>query len=134
MIQNKIVIRYTDGRLEKGVTTDFFPNKDTFHVQPAKAGPNAKPLEIHVPELKAIFFVKDYEGNRDYNDKKEFEPGKNVVGRKIQVVFIDGELMVGTTTGYQPDRTGFFIVPADVKSNIERCFVVMKATREVKFI
>ena len=134
MISNKIVIRYIDGRVEKGITTDFFPNRDFFHIQLQKAGPDARPLEIHVQELKAVFFVKDYEGNRDYNDKKEFEPGKNVAGRKIQVVFADGELMVGTTTGYQPDRTGFFVVPADMKSNIERCFVVMKATREVKFI
>jgi len=134
MIQNKIVIRYTDGRTEKGVTSDFFPNRDTFHVQPRTAEPGTRPLEIRVRDLKAVFFVRDYEGNRDYTDQKEFEPGKNVPGRKIQVVFTDGELMVGTTTGYQPDRIGFFVVPADMKSNIERCFVVMKATREVKFI
>jgi len=134
MIQNKIVIRYLDGRLEKGVTSDFFPNKEVFHVIPAASGAGAKSVEIRLADLKAVFFVRDYAGNSAYNDKKDFEAVKNVVGRKISVVFKDGELMVGTTNGYQPDRPGFFIVPADPQSNVERCFVVTKATKEVKFI
>lgn len=134
MIQNKIVARYLDGRLEKGVTTDFFPNKESFHLLPTGASPQSKALDIRVADLKAIFFVRDFAGNPDYNDKKDFEPGKNVIGRKIAIVFKDGEQMVGVTTGYQPDRPGFFIVPADSQSNIERCFVVTKATREVKFL
>jgi hypothetical protein len=56
------------------------------------------------------------------------------MGRKIQVAFKDGELMLGTTQGYQPNRPGFFVVPADAQSNIERCFVVTAATQEVKFV
>jgi hypothetical protein len=134
MIQNKIVIHYLDGRLEKGITSDFFPNKEHFHVMPATPPAGVKMLEIRITDLKAVFFVKDFTGSPDYIDKKDFEPGKNVVGRKLSVVFKDGELMVGTTTGYQPDRPGFFIVPADPKSNVERCFVITKATREVKFV
>ena len=134
MIQNKIVVRYPDGRLEKGTTADFFPNKDLFHLAPLGAQPGSKPLEIRISDLKAVFFVRDFAGNRDYNDRKEFEPGKPVTGRKIKVVFKDGELMVGTTQGYQPNRPGFFVIPADEKSNVERCFVVTASTKEVAFL
>lgn len=134
MMQNKIVIRYPDGRLQKGITTDFFPNKDTFHLIPPGAASDSKPVEVRIAELKAIFFVKEFGGIPGYEDKKEFEPGKPVVGRKISVLFNDGELLVGTTNGYQPDRVGFFVNPADTKSNVERCFVVTKSTREVKFL
>jgi len=134
MLQNKIVIRYPDGRLEKGTTTDFFPNKDTFHLAPVGMQPGSKPLEIRISDLKAVFFVRDFTGNRDYNDRKEFDPSKPAVGRKIKVVFKDGELMVGTTQGYQPNRPGFFVVPADEKSNVERCFVVTASTKEVAFL
>ena len=134
MLQNKIVIRYADGRLLKGITTDFFPNKESFHVSLAGKAPESKPQEIRIPDLKAIFFVKEFSGNPDYDDRKDFDPGKPVIGRKISVVFKDGELIVGTTSGYQPDRAGFFINPADPKSNIERCFVVTRATSEVKLI
>ncbi|HVO68281.1 MAG TPA: hypothetical protein VMT12_17525 [Syntrophales bacterium] len=134
MIQNKTVIRYQDGRLIKGITNDFFPNKDIFHLTPTDAAPGSKPLDVRISELKAVFFVKDFGGNPEYNDKKEFEPAKPVVGRKIKVIFKDGELMVGTTHGYQPGRPGFFVMPADPQSNIERCFVVTSATQEVSFI
>ncbi len=134
MIQNKIVVRYVDGQLLKGVTSDFFPNKDIFHVMPTEAPQGSKPVELSTQNLKAIFFVKGYEGNPDYKDKKEFDSGKAPVGRKIKIVFKDGELMVGTTNGYQPERPGFFIVPADPNSNIERCYILTSATQEVSFI
>lgn len=134
MIQNKIVVRYQDGRLLKGITNDFFPNKDLFHLVPMDAPPGSKPLELRTTDLKAVFFVKGFGGNPDYNDKKEFDPAKSSVGRKIRVVFKDGELMVGTTNGYQPDRPGFFVMPADTNSNTERCFVVISATQEVSLI
>lgn len=134
MIQNKIVVRFQDGRLMKGVTNDFFPNKDLFHLESTDALPGSKARELQISEIKAVFFVKDFGGKSDYNDKKEFDPAKAPPGRKIKVVFKDGELMVGTTHGYLPHRPGFFIVPADNQSNIERCFVVASATQEVSLI
>ena len=133
-MQNKIVVHYTDGHLEKGITTDFFPNKDSFHVVLVGSPPGSKPLEVRIAEMKAVFFVREFDGIPGYEDKKEFESGKPVMGRKIKVLFNDGELMVGTTNGYQPDRPGFFVNPADNKSNIERCYVLTKSTREVKFL
>lgn len=134
MYQNKIVVRYADGRLQKGTTVDFVPGKDSFHVVLPGVKPAGKHPEIHFADLKAVFFVRDFVGNPYYEDKKEFDPDKPVLGRKIKVLFKDGELIVGTTTAYQPDHPGFFVSPVDAKSNIERCFVVAKATSEVKFM
>ena len=134
MIQNKIVVHYQDGRINKGVTSDFFPNKDVFHLLPVNALPESKPILVSIQELKAVFFVKTFEGNPEYKDKKEWEADKAVVGRKIRVVFRDEEVLVGTTHGYQPGRPGFFIHPADPQSNNDRCFVISSATKEVSFI
>ena len=134
MIQNKIVVRFQDGRLMKGFTNDFFPNKDLFHLVPMEAPPGSKPLDVRIPELKAVFFVKEFGGNPQYKDKQEFDLTKPVMGRKIQVTFKDGETLLGTTQGYQPGRPGFFVAPADPQSNIERCFVVSAAAQEVKFV
>jgi len=133
MIQNKIVVHYQDGRVMKGFTNDFMPNKDLLHLIPMDAAPSAKPLPVKVQELKAVFFVKDFTGNPQYKDKNEFGPTKPVAGRKINVVFKDGELLVGTTQGYQPDRPGFFVFPADPQSNIDRCYVVTPAAKAVWF-
>jgi len=131
---NKIVVRYANGRLAKGTTNNFLPNKDQFHLIPADAVPGSAPLTVLVSELKAIFFVKDFKGNANYQDHKKPEPDKPVAGKRIKVVFRDGELLVGTTQGYQPGRPGFFLVPTDANSNIDRCFVIAAATKEISFL
>jgi hypothetical protein len=132
---NRIVARFLDGHVVKGFTNDFLPGKASFHVSTsATAGPagGAKPEEVHVGDLKALFFVKTFEG--DAQHKKSNEPsGAAGGGRRIRVVFKDGEVLVGTTQGYDRSRPGFFLVPADASGNNERCFVVAAATQEVAF-
>jgi len=131
---NRVVARYQDGRVVKGVTNDFLPAKDRFHLVLADSPPGAKPLEILVQDLKTLYFVKDFAGHPEHAKANEFDPNKPVQGRKIRVVFTDGEVMIGTTQGYQAGRPAFFVVPADKESNNERCFVVSAATREVSLL
>ncbi|MBE0417786.1 MAG: hypothetical protein IBX63_08465 [Coriobacteriia bacterium] len=131
---NKVVARFADGRLIKGMTADFFPAKDLFHVIVTDTSVETEAVEIHTEELKALFFVKDFAGNPEYSERKDFDPSHPPVGHPIRVEFKDGEVLVGTTTGYQPGRPGFFLEPADPGSNNERCYVVTAATREVRFL
>jgi hypothetical protein len=131
---NKIVARFVDGRMIKGTTADFVPNKAIFHVQQATDPAGAKPLEIELKDLKALFFVKDLEGDPAHVEQKEFDPSHPPAGRKIKVVFNDGEILVGTTTGYQKGRPGFFVVPVDPETNMERCYIVTASTKEVGFL
>jgi hypothetical protein len=132
--QNKVVVHYQDGRILKGFVADFFPDKEVFHLA-ANDAPEAKVIPVRVADLKALFFVKDFMGNADYHARRnQFWSGRPVVSRKIQVVFKDGETLLGTTQGYQAGRTGFFLVPADAESNNERCFVVLAATSNVSFV
>lgn len=135
MAQNKVVVHYQDGRILKGFTGDFLPTKPTLHLTPADAPPQSKPVEVRVADIKAIFFVKNLMGRpQPYKRRQEFDPGKPAVGRKIRVVFKDGEILVGTTQGYDSSRPGFFVIPADTESNNERVFVVTGATHKVSFI
>ncbi len=131
---NKVVARLSDGRTIKGITADFFPGKDIFHVRLANAPDGAKPVEICTKDMKALFFVKDYAGDPERDKRNDFDPANSPTGRQIRVVFKDGEVLVGTTTGYQPGRPGLFVVPVDAGSNNERCYVVAAATQEIKFI
>ena len=131
---NKVVARFTDGRIVKGMASDFVPTKESFHVAEVGAVAGARPAEIHTKDLKALFFVKDFSGNPQHTERNEFDPAHPVAGRRIRVVFKDGETLVGTTQGHQPGRAGFFVVPADAASNIERCYVVSAATQEVAFL
>jgi len=130
----QVVARFTDGRTLKGTTSDFFPTKNCFHVSVAMAPPGAKPVEIQTKQLKALFFVKDLEGDSEYTERKDFDPSHSPVGRRIRVEFEDGEVLVGITQGYQSGRPGFFLEPADVGSNNERCYVVSAAAHEIRFL
>jgi Family of unknown function (DUF6982) len=128
MPTNKVIVRFKDGTLIKGNTSDFFPNKACFHINRL----DGKIEEIKLEDLKAVFFVKDFKGNKDYHEKYEDAiPG---AGRKILVEFTDAESITGYALGYSPDRLGFFITPADLTGNNVRIFVVKSATKSVKFL
>jgi hypothetical protein len=133
---NKVVARYADGRVLKGNTADFHPSKEVFHLAETNAPPRTRPVEIRTDELKALIFVKDFAGDPSRVDRHEFDPScpPPPATRPIMVLFKDGEILLGTTTGYQPGRRGFFLEPADVNSNVERCYVVVAATQEIEYI
>lgn len=131
---NKVVARFVDGTILKGFTNDFTPAKDQFHITPEGASVGAVPALIKRGDLKALFFVKDFAGNPQHQERTAFGPAQRVTGRRIRVVFKDGETLIGTTVGYQRDRPGFFLESVDDESNIQRCYVVTAATREVSFV
>jgi hypothetical protein len=131
-IENKVVVRFRDGRMVKGYTHDLNPTREIFRVTEAQE--REKVLEVTTSPLKAIFFVKTFEGNKDHRSFHDFteESLKNVPGLKIKVAFSDGEVMYGTTHGYSPERKGFFVFPADKQSNNERIFVIRESTDAVE--
>jgi len=57
----KVVVRFSDGKLIKGFTQDFFPNKERFHLIPADNPPGGA-IEVSMKDLKAIFMVRDFIG------------------------------------------------------------------------
>jgi small nuclear ribonucleoprotein (snRNP)-like protein len=131
-VENKVVVRFRDGRMVKGYTHDFNPNRESFHVSEVQEGGTV--IEVSTSLLKAVFFVKTFEGNKDHRGSDEFsmESLKNVPGLKVKVTFSDGEVMYGSTHGYAPKRKGFFIFPADKKSNNDRAFIIVESTDEVE--
>ena len=128
MQANKVVVKFKDQKMMKGTTSDFFPNKNQFHLDVM----NEEVLNIQVEDLKAIFFVKDYAGNKDR--QKAYVDELTGTGRKMQVDFSDGESIIGYTLGYSPDRQGFYLTPADEGGNNIRIFVVKSATDKVAFL
>ncbi len=128
MERNKVIVLFKGGKIMKGVTSDFLPNKTEFHISDL----NGKMENIEVSQLKGVFFVKDMAG--DVNHEYSYEDVVVAGGRKIRVEFSDGETMVGYTLSYSPDRQGFFMIPADFQGNNERIFVVKSATTNVTFL
>jgi hypothetical protein len=128
-MQNKVVVHTADGTILKGTTADFFPNKETFHLQEDGSG---ETHNIAVASLKAVYFVKSFAGRPTYQEKSDVE--RTGCGRKIKISFNDGEIQFGYTQGYAPNRVGFFVFPADAESNNDRIYVITAATRKVEFL
>ena len=65
----QVVAHFTDGKMLKGTTQDFNPNRPSFHIKPVGGGPA---VEVRCGLLKAVFFVKNLEGNPKRQDLRGF--------------------------------------------------------------
>ena len=128
---NLVVARYLDGRVLKGTTRDFSPVRPSFHIE---VGSTHEIVELRMRQLKAVFFVKSFDGDPARENVQGFMDGpmEKAQGRKLAVRFRDGEFMCGYTMSWSPDREGFFIFPADPGSNNDRVYVVSSSAEEIK--
>ncbi len=139
--QNLVVAKYRDGRMIKGVTYNFGSEKRVFHVIPVaeeKKEGMQRGVEVVIPELKAIFFVKSLEGRKGVwgldNLLKEEEEVEQGTAIKVRVTFHDGETLVGTTHGYSREKQGFFILPMEKEGNNLRVFIVFHSAKEIEVL
>ena len=121
----KIVVRYMDGRVAKGYTEHFNPESPSFRLYMDPAG--ASSVELAMDKLKAVFLVKSLEGNPDYSERKVFHRSESPRGRKVEVKFLDGEVMQGIAIRCDAQRSGFFLIPPDPESNNISIYAVSKA-------
>ena len=129
----KVVVRYSCGRVVKGFTQDFLPAKKLFHLTPVD-NPSGESIEVSIDDLKAVFMVGDFDGQPQYKERKKYVDGEKPSGQKVEVTFRDGEVLVGSTLGYDLKRQGFFIFPADPKSNNIRVYVVSSFVEKVRYL
>ena len=132
MEPTKVVVKYANGKVIKGFIQNFFPNKDWFHLVPFDKH-SGETIEVFIERLKAIFVVRDFNGNPQYQERKNYMNGENPSGLKLEVIFTDGEVMVGSSMlSYDPKRPGNFIIPADPGGNNIRVYVVSSAVKSVR--
>jgi hypothetical protein len=133
-LNEKLVVRFQDGRVLKGISNDFSTNRDSFHLTLLNQPAGKKPVKISLGALKGIFFVKDFVGKKEYQEDKGFsKPGKTFYGKKTVVHFKDGEILYGFTQNYTNDRLGFFLYPYDSKSNNLKLFAINSFIAKVEF-
>ncbi len=124
----KVVARFKDGSIIKGMSSNFSPTETIFRIKP-KTGDF---LTVDINELKALFFVKSFRGDKDHIE--EHHDIKPWDGNKIQVHFADGEIIFGYTLHYDFGHHGFFMTPADTNSNNKEIFVITSAAEKITFI
>ena len=130
-MEQKIVVHMKKGAIHKGITHDFDPGIEMFHVLPAEGG--GVPVRVKVNDMKALFWVRDYMGNRHFVARRDFAEVEKVKRRAI-VTFQDGEEIWGAVDGTVEAERGFFLIPADKQDNNVRIFVVRAALKELRMV
>ena len=130
-MENKIVVHMKDGAIHKGITHDFDPDDETFHLLPAEGG--GVPSRVVVDEMKALFYVKDYMGNRDFVARRQFAEAQSS-GKKAILTFSDGETVWGFLGESSDTGRGFYFFPLDEGDNNIRIFVVQSSVKEIKLV
>jgi hypothetical protein len=131
----KVVVHFIDDILVKGYVNDFNSNRPSFHLYDGiTASSLNQSILLDMKEIKAVFFVKTFEGNKGYGERNEFIEDDRILGRRVEVTFIDGEVIRGSTVDYDPLLLGFFLIPVDPNSNNVQIFVVLNAVMKISFI
>lgn len=137
-----VVVRFRDGKLMKGYLRGFSIESDMISFVGQNTG---DALQVSVDELKAVFFVKNFDGFHKYVEKKAFGTRK-LRGCKVFVKFLDNEVLVGIIEGDLPwdkgfsltklgkKTKGFFLTPVDGDSNNEKVFVLGSAIQDISII
>ncbi|HWR73646.1 MAG TPA: hypothetical protein VN604_10785 [Nitrospirota bacterium] len=142
---DKVVVRYLDGKMQKGLVKNFSVEADELLLEEPVTG---NELRVPLGELKAVFFVRSLEGDPSHREKKLFgarKDGKDL-GKKIYIKFKDNETLYGFYRGDLPWKQGyfvtephgtsrgFFVAPTDSESNNIRIFVVGTSIKDITVI
>ncbi len=140
--REKVVVRFNNGKILKGYVRDFTTDSSVFLFEETDSHGEQR---VPINELKAIFFVRTFEGDSKYREKKTYGL-RNNVGRKVYIKFNDGESMTGFIKGKVPWEKGFFIsnpdskvkgfylIPTDSGSNNIKVFVVGSSIKDMTIL
>src|SRR5665648_930877 len=109
MHKKKAVVKYQNGEIIKGWIEDFRLDRASFILFPLIDYSKEERMEINFNSLKAVFFVKDFTGDKDYKKVRTFNVDLKITPsqRKLIVNFEDGEHLYGTSHNYGRYKVGF---------------------------
>ena len=107
--EERVAARFNNGKVLKGYVKDFTADSEMVFLDEVESGMNHI---IPINELKALFFIRTFEGDREYREKKAFgvSPSK---GRKVFIKFKDKESLIGFIDGEVPFQKGFTLAKPD---------------------
>jgi hypothetical protein len=114
---HRVVVHTIDGQVKRGLLTDA--SLDAADLALDTQGPAGLDV-VATAGIKAIFFMLA---------SGERAPAPE--GTKVRVTFRDGRQVAGFSPDYQEGSFGFFMIPADTRTNTGRIWVYQAAVRTV---
>jgi hypothetical protein len=114
---HRVVVHTVEGLVKRGSITDAVLDAATLPLAPQ---PGAAPEDLATSKVKAIFFM--------------LSPGEKAPaaeGKKVRVTFTDGRQIAGFSPDYSDAGPGFFMIPADTRTNTGRIWVYRAAVKSV---
>ncbi len=112
--KQRLVVRFSDGRILKGTSYTIDLDAAGFHLLPRETHADESEY-VRFADVKAVFFVRDFDGKFDRKAvQEEWVPE----GSEVTVEFPDGEVVEGfSLTSLDEDRPRFHMIPKDQKGN-----------------
>ena len=114
---HRVVVHTLDGQVLRGTLTDANLEAPVLKLEADAPG---APRPVTTAGVKAIFFM--------------LAPGEKPpmpLGKRVRVAFRDGRQVAGFSPDYQEGGTGFFVIPADTRTNTGRIWVYQGAVKQV---
>lgn len=140
----KVIAHLQNHKLVKGYT-DMVPsvNPDELLRESPRALPQKislqtaetrKQVSVPLKSLKALFFVKTFEGRGEYKEVKFFNSNPSIEGLWVRMRFFDSEFTEGVVHNslHYLLNPGFFLKPPDPDSNNQMIYVVKSALAEFR--
>jgi len=129
----KVVIQTRDKKIYRGFSKSEFISESNVKIIDAKGDQREMPLE----SLKAVFFVRDFDGNPEYDVVRFLNPNtKNPRWIIAEVHFKDGEVVEGRVRNNFEflNDPGFYLWPSDEIGNTELMYLVKEAVKGFRII
>ncbi|MCI0572902.1 MAG: hypothetical protein L0Y66_19305, partial [Myxococcaceae bacterium] len=115
--EQRVILHTVEGQVKRGMLRDVDLESS---VIPLEQQLGFAPERISSQRVKAIFFMLA---------AGERQPA--AAGQKIRVTFHDGRQLAGFSTDHRQPAPGFFVVPADNRTNTARIYVFRSAVQAV---
>ncbi len=122
----KVIVRTRDGTVIPG-----FANEDRIKKTLTIINQQGKEETFSMDKLKAVFFVKDFQGNPEYDEIKFLNKQSVSSMIWVRVEFFDGEVLEGKilNTLELLSSPGFYLSPSDQDTNNKRVYVVKSSLK-----
>lgn len=133
---SKVVARLRDGKLVRGYIDQSLTEGQAPSLEQAadsllreislRAADSDEVLSIPLDSLKALFFVKSFEGHKQYREVKFFDKNPAIKGLWVRVQFFDHESLEGIVLNSIDFvvNPGFLLKPPDPSGNNTSLYVV----------
>ena len=130
--RKRVVVR----RLDKGLIKGFIDPKGYLASDVALLDREGRLAHIPMHDIKAVFFVRDFEGNPDRAERKIFRSRPRLAGLWVRMTFKDTEVLEAILPNnlLEIDPLGFLVTPPDVYSNNLRIFIPRTALTEMEVL